>query len=63
MPAEGWPLCDSVTPKRCDKFPDAPDIVELVNEDPQLPGGKIFYKCKEEGFISNIGPLVEVNIG
>ena len=60
LPDDGWPLCDSPSPQKCEDYPEPPEIVELVNRDPQLPGGKVFYKCKEEGFISNIGPLVEV---
>ena len=60
VPPEGWPLCDSVAPLKCENYPEPPEIVELVNSHPQLPGGKIFYRCKEEGFITNIGPLVEV---
>ena len=66
LSAEGWPLCDRQTPKKCTDFPELPEthseIVELINPDPQLPGGKLYYKCKQEGFISNIGKLVEVTI-
>jgi hypothetical protein len=54
-PPTGWPLCNSITPQKCDLYPEPPDIVELVAEEPQLPGGKIRYKCKEEGFSSNLG--------
>ena len=68
LSAEGWPLCDRQTPKKCTVFPRFPDltenhtkIVELINPDPQLPGGKLYYKCKQEGFISNIGKFVEVS--
>lgn len=60
-PSDGWPLCDTVNPNMCSVFPtDVPAIVEIVKKEPQLPGGKIYYKCKEEGFITNLGPLVEV---
>ena len=37
------------------------EIIEIMNPDAQLPGGKIYYKCKQEGFISNIGKFVEIN--
>lgn len=60
-PSDGWPLCDSVEPEKCSDYPqNVPDIVEIVKEEPQLPGGKIYYKCKEEGFVTNIGDLAAV---
>ena len=68
---EGWPLCDSKTPKKCTEFlslteshgemPPLEEIIEIINSDPQLPGGKVYYKCKQEGFISNIGKPIEIN--
>ena len=60
-PPDGWPLCDSQDPKKCSDYPQkVPDFVEIVEEEPQLPGGKIYYKCKEEGFVTNIGDLAAV---
>ena len=62
-PPDGWPLCDSTEPEKCSDYPqNVPEIVEIVKEEPQLPGGKIYYKCKEEGFVTNIGDLAAVRI-
>jgi hypothetical protein len=62
---KGWPLCDSLTPEKCNDFPkltpNQSEIIEIMNPDAQLPGGKIYYKCKQEGFISNIGKYIEID--
>ena len=61
-PPDGWPLCDSLQPEKCSDYPaQVPDFVEIVKEEAQLPGGKIYYKCKEEGFVTNIGDLRRIN--
>ncbi len=57
---EQWPFCDDASPATCNDFLSPLDIIELVAAEPQLPGGKIKYKCKEEGFISNLGEYIEV---
>ena len=58
-------MCDSLTPQKCSDFPtltpNQTEIIEIMNPDAQLPGGKIYYKCKQEGFISNIGKLIEID--
>ena len=62
-PENGWPLCDNPTPQECSNFPTPPDLVEPAWPlKPQLPTGKIYYKCREEGYISNLDEsgLVEV---
>ena len=31
-PEFGWPLCDTVSPAKCDQYPPPPDIVELMSK-------------------------------
>lgn len=60
LPSDGWPICDDEKPETCENYPEPPDIIEFVKKMPQYAGGKILYKCKEPGFISNIGDMIEV---
>ena len=54
---KGWPLCDSLTPEKCNDFPkltpNQSEIIEIMNPDAQLPGKVIIEKSHVGRFLRN----------
>ena len=57
-----WPTCDKKSLPMCKDFPKPPDPIDIIKEEPQLPGGAIYYRCKQGGKTSSLGFKIEVSM-